>query len=200
MSTKWRDDEISCRISTIATKWSRSRCSSATRALSRATSSSLPPDSFIGNAGRCDSVSWSVWSIVRRKVLVELVAVETNDPVSARLLRDVQRVIGGAHEHITVADARVRPGGNTEASRAADLRPVERECMAFDFFAHPFGECHGGVQHGAGKQQHELLAAISTYAVDLTNLVPKNASELFEYRVAGLMSVRVIHALASADV
>ena len=41
--------EISCRMSTIATRWSRSRCSSATRARSRASSSSLPSDSSVGD-------------------------------------------------------------------------------------------------------------------------------------------------------
>ena len=40
MSTKCSEDEISCKMSTTATRWSRSFCSSATRLLSRANSSS----------------------------------------------------------------------------------------------------------------------------------------------------------------
>ena len=43
--------------------------------------------------------------------------------------------------------------------------------MPLDPFAHPFGEGHGGVEHGARKQEHELLAAVSADAIDLARFV-----------------------------
>ena len=66
--------------------------------------------------------------------------------------------------------------------------------MCLDLFAHPFGERDGGVEHGPGKQQHELFAAEATRSIDLAHLVPQDPRELLEDRVARLMAVGVVHA------
>ena len=43
--------------------------------------------------------------------------------------------------------------------------------MRLDPFAHPFRERHRRVEHRAGEQEHELLAAVPADAVDLARLV-----------------------------
>ena len=43
--------------------------------------------------------------------------------------------------------------------------------MCLDVFSHPFRERHRGVEHRAGKEQHELLAAVPADAIDLAHLV-----------------------------
>src|SRR5690242_60311 len=94
------------------------------------------------------------------KMLVELVAIEPNDTISSRLFGDVQRVIRGANQGVAIGrDPRMRPCGYAEASRAANRRSVERECIRLDLFAHPFREGDRRVEHRAGKEEHELLAA-----------------------------------------
>ena len=72
--------------------------------------------------------------------------------------------------------------------------------MCLDLFAHPFGERHGGVEHGPGKQQHELFAAKATRSIDLAHLVPQDPRELLEDRVARLMAVGVVHALEAVEI
>src|SRR6185369_4246410 len=130
MSTKWSEEEISCRMSTMATRWSRSRCSSATRARSRAISSSRPESSSVGGG------IMFVCSILRRDVLVELVAVEANHLVPTRLLGDVQGVVGRFHERVAVGDAWMRPRSNAKAHGALQGAAVERKSMRLDVFPH----------------------------------------------------------------
>src|SRR5947208_2825848 len=101
-----------------------------------------------------------------RDMRVEGVAVETDRPISTRLFRYVERVVCRANQRIAAHDAGMGPPSNSEARRPLDRAAVERECTRLHFFAHPLGECHGGVEYRARKQQHELLAAITSNAVD----------------------------------
>ena len=87
----------------------------------------------------------------RGDVLVEVCAVEADDAVPAGLLRDVQRVISRADQHVGVTDAWMRPSRYTEARRAPDGTAGKRECMRLHPIPHPFGERHGGVEHGPGE-------------------------------------------------
>src|SRR4051812_17101535 len=163
MSTKWSDDEISCRMSTMATRWSRSRCSSATRALSRATSSSRPESSSVGGG------IMFVCSILRRDVLVELCAVESNDLVATRFLGDVEGLVSRLHESVAVRDAGVWPCGDSKARRALQGTAFEGKSMRLDAFTHPFRERDRRVEHRARKQEHELLATVTAHAVDFAH-------------------------------
>src|SRR5690348_3754481 len=178
-STKWSDAETSWRMSTMATRWSRSRCSSATRARRRASSSLAAGDPSVGIAVDAGFVC----SIVGGLVLVELVAVEPDHPVAAGLLGHVQRIVGHADERVTVADLRVWPPSHPEAGRPLRGAAREGECMALHVFPHPLGERHGGVEHRAGEEQHELLAAIAPHPVDLARLVLQDGGELLEHLV-----------------
>src|SRR5262245_17511811 len=190
MSTKCSEAEISCRMSTIATRWSRSRCSSLTRARRRATSSSLPSESGVGDRWGWDVGDWfggiayvasGVFSIFCRDVLVELVAVEPYDAVAACLLRHIQRIVRGPHETFAVPNARVGPSGHTETRRTADRDILECECMCLDVFSHPFRERDSGIQHSARQQQHELLATVPTRPIDLAHFFAQNARELLQH-------------------
>ena len=131
---------------------------------------------------------------------VEFVAIETYDPVSARLLGNVQCLIGRAHQAIAMLNARVRPRGHAEARRALNRAALERECMRLNLFSHPFRERHRRIQHGAGQQQHELLSTIPAGAVDLTDFVAKDPGQLLEHGVAGLMAKGIIDALEPVEI
>lgn len=133
-------------------------------------------------------------------MLVEFVAVEANDPVSAGFLRDVQCVIGGAHQPIALCDARMRPRGDPEACRALNRSSVERECMRLDLFPHPLGEGDAGVEYGARKEEHELLAAVPAGPVDLAHFVFENLRELLENRVACLVAIGVVDTLEPVQI
>src|SRR3954470_18732183 len=167
MSTKCSDAEISCRMSTTATRLSRSRCSSATRARRRGSSSGSAgaPELSAGFPAVAGPLSLGVllkgWLTVRGCVRVEFVAVESNDTIPAGFLCHVQRVVRGAHQAVAVRHARMRPSGHAEACRPTDRPAVEHECMRLDGFAHPFGEGHRRVEYGAGQQHDELLAAVT---------------------------------------
>src|SRR3712207_5433168 len=230
MSTKCREEEISSRMSTIAVSWSRSRCSSATRARRVVSSSGW----WGGPEGIPSSALWSaLWSApsgppvagavrwevgrsgvaggvflsfivprgvaFRRGVLVELLAVEPDDAVPARLLRHVERVIRRPDQGLAVPDPRVRHCRDPEARRALEGAPLEVERVPLHLLTHTLGKRHGGVQDRPGEQEHELLAAVAADAVDLARLVLEDARQLLEHRVPGLVAVGVVHALEPVE-
>src|SRR5258705_1382535 len=110
-------------MSTIATRWSRSRCNSVTRARRRGSSSPLGGVSSV--AGGVVGAGGSVCSFVLGLVRVELVAVESDHAVATHLLGHVECVVGRAHERLAVLDLRVRPPRHTEARRALEGAAVE---------------------------------------------------------------------------
>src|SRR5919202_5655921 len=107
---------------------------------------------------------------VARRVLVEFVAREADDPVAAGLLGHVEGVVGGSHQRLAVPYAGVRHGRNAEARRAAEGATLERERVSLHFLTHTLGKRHSRVQHGAREKEHELLAPVPADAVDLTRL------------------------------
>ena len=133
-------------------------------------------------------------------VRVELVAVEANDAIASRFLCDVERVVGGSHQGVALFHLWVRPSRHAKAGRAREGSARKRECIVLDAFAHPLGEVHGVLDLGAGEEQHELLAAIPSNAIDLARLLPQNVGKLLEHFVAGLMPVRVVHALELVEI
>src|SRR4051794_5097860 len=164
---KWREDATSCRMSTIAARWSRSRSRVATCARRRATSSSGEGGSVLWGGWARSGGSACVGSILPGLVRVELGPVEADDAIASHLLRDVQRVVGRADQRVALPNLRVRPAGDAEAGRATQRASGEGECMPLDVFAHPFGEGHRRIEHGAGEEEHELLAPVSADAIDL---------------------------------
>ena len=72
--------------------------------------------------------------------------------------------------------------------------------MPLDPFAHPFRERHGRVEHGARKQQHELLATVAADPIDLARFVFQNGGQLLEHLVTGLVAVRVVDALEVVEI
>ena len=72
--------------------------------------------------------------------------------------------------------------------------------MGLDGLTHPVAEPLGRVQGGAGEEEHELLAAVPPHAVDLAGLGAQHVGELLEHGVAGLVAVRVVHALELVEV
>src|SRR5689334_22030067 len=150
MSTKWREVEISWRMSTTATRWSRSRWSSAIRARSEAISASCScaiawrvrgvPIAVVGAPVAGAPVAGAVafgaeYAVGDVDVLlllaigldmgVELGTVEADHLVAPRLLRDVEGVVGRLHERVAPADARMRPRRHPEAARPVDGAAVE---------------------------------------------------------------------------
>src|SRR3954469_14549073 len=168
-STKWSDAETSCRMSTMASRWLRSRWSSATRSRSRATSSPCGGSSSV--FGSAEVWSGCSVSILVGLVRVELIAVEADDFVAAGFLGDVQGVVRGSHEVVTLIDPRVWPSRHAKAGRAREGPTGKGECIPLDAFAHPLGEGGGVVQLGPGQEEHEFLAAVSPHTVDLARLV-----------------------------
>jgi len=108
-------------------------------------------------------------------VLVEGLAVEANDAIPTRLLRDVQRIVCSFHEGITVLHAGMRPCGHAAAHRALQRPGLERERVRLYCFTRAFGEGNGRVEHCSGQQQDELLPAISADPVDLAGLLFQDA-------------------------
>ena len=111
-------------------------------------------------------------------VLVEGLAVETNDTVPSRLLRPVQRVVGSFDECITVRDPGVRPRRHAAAHRALQGSAVKRERVSLYCFTHALGEGNGGIEHRPRQQEHELLATIPADAVDLARFLFQDLREL----------------------
>src|SRR5438128_1449674 len=103
MSVKCREAEIWVRMSTTATMWSRSRSSSATRARSTLVSSA---------GGRGSSVNCSVRMLIIDvlHVRVEFFRVEPNHAIPPERLRDIQPIVGCAHELLPGVNAWVGKG------------------------------------------------------------------------------------------
>jgi len=77
---------------------------------------------------------------------------------------------------------------------------VERECTLLDRLPHPLGEGDAGIRHRAGKEDHELLAAVSADPVDLARLGAQDIRELAKDRVTGLVAVGVVDALELVEI
>src|SRR5450432_1916280 len=142
MSVKWSEAEISVRMSTTATRWSRSRSSSATRARSTLVSSAGP---------RCSSTNCSVRMLIIDvlHVLVEYVAIELYDNVSSGRLGDIERIVGRLHELLPGMDAGMLPPCDPDADRALECAAVVFELMLLYLLTHALGERHPGVGDGA---------------------------------------------------
>src|SRR5689334_13385580 len=187
-------------MSTIAARWSRSRSTVARRARRRATSSSGERGSVLWGGWARSGGSACVCSILPGLMRVELGAVEADDAIASHLLRDIQRVVSRTDQRVAFPDPRVRPAGDAEAGRATQRATGEGECMPLDAFAHPFGEGHRGVEHGAREQEHELLATVAADAVDLPRLLLEDRRQLLEHLVARLVAVGVVDALEVVQV
>ena len=111
-------------------------------------------------------------------MLVEGLAVESNDAVSPRFLRHVQRVVGSFDESITVLDARMRPRRYAAAHRPLQRSAIKRERVCFYCFTHALREGNGRVEHGPGQQEHKLFSAIAADAVDLARFLFQDSREL----------------------
>ena len=72
--------------------------------------------------------------------------------------------------------------------------------MCLDLFSHAFREGDRCVEDRAGKQQHEFFTTVPAGPVDLAHLVAQNPRELLQHRVAGLVTVRVIHTLETIEI
>src|SRR5690349_9723992 len=100
----------------IAASCSRSRCSSATRTRKRASSCASPSAGALGPPARVEGVVMLlVRSILGRVVGPELLGVEEDHAIAARLLGDVERLVGPFHERVAVPDLRMRPRRDAEA-------------------------------------------------------------------------------------
>ena len=111
-------------------------------------------------------------------MLVEGLAVEANDAVPPRLLRDVQRVVRSFHEGVTVLDPRMRPCRHATAHRPLQRPAVERERVSLYCFTHALREGNGRIEHGPRQQEHKLFSTIAADAVDLARLLFQDAGEL----------------------
>src|SRR5919202_2517522 len=172
-------------MSTTATRWSRSRSSSARRARRRSSSSVAS----LRDSSDCCSTPMLVIDILA--VGVEFGAVEANDPVASKRLSDVERVVGGLHQLVAMTDPRVRPGGHAAAQRPVQRPAFEPERMSLYLLTRPLRERHCGVEYRAGQDDHELLAAVPPHAVDVARRLPKERGELLQHLVPNLMAVGV---------
>src|SRR4030095_2469152 len=173
MSTKCSEDEMSCRMSTTATSWSRSRCSSAILSSSRAVSPSGGEERSIAD------INLGVLIIGGGLgVLVEGLTIEADDAVSSRLLRHVQRVVSSFHEGITVFDSRMRPCRHAAAHRALQGPAVENERVSLYCFTRAFREGNGRIEHRPRQQEHKLFSTITTDAVNFPPLLFQDARDL----------------------
>ena len=111
-------------------------------------------------------------------MLVEGLAVEANDAVPSRFLRDVQRIVRSFDERITVFDTRMRPRRYAAAHRALQRPAIERERVRLYCFTHAFSEGNGRVEHRPRQQEHELFPTISADAVDLARFLFEDSREL----------------------
>src|SRR6185437_2036171 len=136
MSTKWSYDEISVRMSTTATRWSRSRSSSATRARKEAIVSPVPD----GGSSRGRSTTMLVMGFP--DVRGELGAGVPDDAVASRSLGHVECVVGGLQQRVAIHQSRVRPGRDTAADRCLERASLEREPVRRYPETRPLGEGH----------------------------------------------------------
>jgi hypothetical protein len=67
-------------------------------------------------------------------------------------------------------------------------------------FTRALGKGHGRVEHRPRQQDHELLPAISADSVNLACFLFQDARELFQYDVADLMTMGVVHALEAIQI
>jgi hypothetical protein len=133
-------------------------------------------------------------------VLVELLAVETDDAISAGLLGYIERIIRRPDQRLAVPDPRVRVGRDAEARCAAERTALERERVSLHFFTHTLGKRHSGVQNRARQEKHELLAAVAADPVDLARLALEDLRQPLQHRVTGLVAVGVVDALEPVEV
>ena len=133
-------------------------------------------------------------------VLVEGLAVEANDAIPTRLLRDVQRVVCSFHEGITILDPGMRPCRHAAAHRPLQRPGFECERVRLYCFTRALGEGNGRVEHRPRQQQHELLTAITADPVNFAGLLFQDARKLFQHHVAHLMAVRIVHTLEAIQV
>ncbi len=72
--------------------------------------------------------------------------------------------------------------------------------MRLNRVAHPLRERHGRVNHRSGQEKHEFLAAVASNVIDLTGLGLEDFGQLSQDLIAGLMPVRIVHALEAVEI
>jgi hypothetical protein len=72
--------------------------------------------------------------------------------------------------------------------------------MILHLLTQPLGERDRGIEHRAGKNQQEFLAAITSDPVDLARFILEKAREFLEHVISREMAVGVVHALELVDV
>src|SRR6185312_5462653 len=196
MSTKWSEDEISVRMSTTATRWSRSRSSSAMRARSVAIVSPLPDGGSPPSRGRSTTVLVMGFPGVRS----ELGARVADDAIASRSLGYIECVVGGLQQRVAVHESRVRPGRDTAANRCLEWPSLERKPVRRYPQTRPLGERHRRVDGRAGEEDQKLLAAIAADVIDLAHGCARHRSDLAKHFVARPVAKVVVHQLEVIEV
>src|SRR5450755_3467575 len=180
-------------MSTTATRWSRSRSSSATRARSTLVSSAGP---------RCSSTNCSARMLIIDvlHVRVEFVTIVLDDPVSSGRFGDVERIIGRLHQLLPRVNAGMLVARDSYANRTAERAPMVFELMLLYLLTHPIGESHRRVGDGAWEKDHEFLSAVTPDPIDLAHVMLQELRELGEHHIARLVPVRIVDALEVIDV
>src|SRR5688572_33386460 len=73
---------------------------------------------------------------VHRRVLVELLAVETDNAIATGFLGHVERVVRCSDQRLTVPDSGMGPGRDAEARRAPEGAALERERVSLHLLTH----------------------------------------------------------------
>src|SRR5664279_1687412 len=180
-------------MSTTATRWSRSRSSSATRARSTLVASAGP---------RCSSTNCSARMLIIDvlHVRVEFGAVVLDDSVSAGRFGDIERIIGGLHQLLPRMNAGMLVPRDSYADRADERAPMVFELMLLYLLTHPIGESHRCVGHGAREKDHEFLSAVTSNSIDVAREVLQELRELGKHHIARLVPVRIVDALEVIEV
>ena len=122
------------------------------------------------------------------------------DPVLARALRLVESPVGGRDQLLGLRQGRRR--GDAEARGDPDRRAARGDDHALlQGGPHPLGDVRGACGVGAGKEQHELLAAEAPGGVDLlAHALAQQLGEGADDRVPGRMAVHVVDRLEVVEV
>src|SRR5215475_4741746 len=113
------------------------------------------------------------------------------DAVLAGTFRLVERAVGGRDEVLRVRH--LGEGGDTQADRDVDRRPLRREDGApLEGRAGALGQARSAIEVGPREDDRELLAAPASRQIDLAHTLPQGLGELDQDAVTDGMAEPVV--------
>jgi len=124
----------------------------------------------------------------------------TDDSITALLFGQVQRLVGALYHPDGVGDIGVRDRGHTSADSYLKVLAVFVEFLVLDRQPDAFRSLASAGSRGMVEDYGELLTAIASCHVTVTNDLFDQAPDALEYVITDFVPVGIVAALEEIDI